>query len=315
MSLRPFEPEATTFEIPIQLAREGRHGEAVAGLLRALEGHALHEQHRAAATTALSHISRLAEAAGDLDSAEQALEEALRIAPDYADLHYHVACLLLLRHQRSEARDALDAALRINPDYVAARLERALLDAREGLLGEALDALRRLGQQHPVEKPRVFRQGLKSLEQADWEEAEVLLKQALQLSEPGMDVMVQQFQQLMSEGNPAAAARLARQALRHHEGYADLHGLLGAAELEEGRLDEALSSFARALELHPDYHGARVQFARTLEALGDLVQAGEQVTLVLQADPHHPQALRLQERWSRLRSRRRRPGAEVRKVA
>ena len=129
-----------------------------------------------------------------------------------------------------------------------------------------------------------------------------------------MDVLVQQFQQLLSEGDPAAAARLVRQALRHHEGYADLHCLLGAAELEEGRPDEALWSFARALELHPDYHAARVQFARALEVLGDLVQAGEQIALVLQADPQHPQALRLQERWSRLRSGRRR-GQEVREAS
>ncbi|HEY3217064.1 MAG TPA: tetratricopeptide repeat protein [Candidatus Eisenbacteria bacterium] len=315
MNPRPLDPEAAAFDGPLQLAQEGHHGEAVAALRRVLDGRALHKQHRAAAATALSHIARLAEAAGDLDSAEQALDEALRASPDYADLHRHKACVLLLRHKRPEARRALDQALRINPGYVAARLERALLDAREGLLGEALEALRRLGQQHPVEKPRVFRQGLKSLEQADWEEAEILLKQALQLSEPGMEVVVQQFQRLLSEGDAAAAARLVRQALRHHEGYADLHCLLGAAELEDGRADEALWSFARALELHPDYHGARVQFARALESLGDLVQAGEQIALVLQADPGNPQALSLQERWSRLRSRRRRPGVEVRKVS
>jgi tetratricopeptide (TPR) repeat protein len=315
MSPRPLEPEAAAFDGPVQLAREGHHGEAVAVLRRTLDGRALHKQHRTAAATALSQIARLAEASGDLENAEQALDEALRICPAYADLHHRRACVLMLRHNRSEARRALDQALRINPGYVAARLDRALLDAREGLLGEALEALRRLGQQHHVEKPRVFRQGLKSLEQADWEEAEILLKQALRLSEPGMEVVVQQFQRLLSEGDPAAAARLVRQALRQHEGYADLHCLLGAAELEEGRPDEALWSFARALELHPDYHAARVQFARALESLGDLVQAAEQIALVLQADPRHPQALGLQERWSRLRDRRRRSGGETRKVS
>src|SRR5207247_4350489 len=64
-------------------------------------------------------------------------------------------------------------------------------------------------------------------------------------------------------------------------------------ELEEGAFDDALASFCRALELQPDYHAARLQLARTLESLGDPVQAEEQAALVLEADPRHPQALEL----------------------
>ena len=86
--------------------------------------------------------------------------------------------------------------------------------------------------------------------------------------------------------------------------WSDLHYLLGASELEDGAFDDALASFCRALELQPDYHAARVQLARTLESLGDQAQAEEQAALVLEADPHHPQALELCERWTRLQRRR-----------
>ena len=315
MSPRPLDPETTPFDRPLQLARDGRHVEAVAGLLEALEGRTLHPQHRAAGAGALARISRLAEAAGDLENAEHALDEALRIAPGYADLHFQLACVLLLRQERARARQTLVAALRINPGYVAARVELALLDAREGLLGEALEMLRLLGQQHRIEKPSAFREGLRSLERADWDEAEVLLKQALEVAAPGMDEVVHQFHHLMTHGDRTGAARVAREALRHHEGYADLHYLLGTAELEEGHLDDAVASFARALELQPDYHAARVQLARALEALGDVTQAGEQVELVLMRDPQHPQALQLSDRWGRLRSHRRRSAAEARKAS
>ena len=82
-----------------------------------------------------------------------------------------------------------------------------------------------------------------------------------------------------------------------------MHYLVGAAELEAGQHDDALASLARALELHPDYHQARVALARVLEALGQLDQAGEQVALVLGQEPDHPQALALQERWARRRRR------------
>jgi tetratricopeptide (TPR) repeat protein len=94
-----------------------------------------------------------------------------------------------------------------------------------------------------------------------------------------------------------------QQAIGTRETYADLHYLLGAAEFEAGHYDDALASLARALELHPDFHHARVALARVLEAYGDVARATEQIGLVLQLQPDHPQALALQERWTRRRAR------------
>jgi tetratricopeptide (TPR) repeat protein len=103
----------------------------------------------------------------------------------------------------------------------------------------------------------------------------------------------------MEHGEPDAAARLLRSALAAHSGYPDLHLLLGSAEFRAGHLDDALVSFARALELHPDLHAARVEFARVLEALGQASQAAEQLRLVLEREPTHSQAGELAARWSR----------------
>ncbi|HYM81902.1 MAG TPA: tetratricopeptide repeat protein [Candidatus Limnocylindria bacterium] len=315
MSPRPLEHEPSPFERPLDLAREGRHADAVSGMLGVLDKSALHDQHRAAAAMALGHIARMAETAGDLESAESALDQAIRIAPTYADLRFQLACLLIRMQQRPAARRELDAALSINPRYVAARVERALLDAQEGLLGEALATFRALGEEHRIGEPRAFQQGLKSLERADWEEAGALLKQALKLGDFRVEDAIHNFHAVMAQGHPERAIQLLRDAVARHEGYTDLHLLLGQAELEEGHVDDAVASLARALELHPDYHAARVQFARALEVLGDLTQALEQVALVLQVDPEHPQALQLHERWTRRRTRRRRTSFETRKAS
>jgi len=107
----------------------------------------------------------------------------------------------------------------------------------------------------------------------------------------------------MGGGDIEGAIRLLRAAIGTRETYADLHHLLGVAELEAGAYDDALASLARALELQPDFHDARVAFARVLEAFGDLAQASEQIGLVLRQDPDHAQALALHERWSRRRRR------------
>ncbi len=313
MSPRPLPPEEAAFEPAIAMARDGRMDDALAELSALLREGGERGRRRDVAALAFGQVARLAEASGDLATAERALDEALRLAPRFADLHYRRGCVLLARQQRPAARAALEQALSINARYVAARLELALLDAREGLLGESLATLRALGEEHRVAEPRAFQQGLQSLERADWEEAGALLKSAMRLTDPAVDHALERHRVLVAQGEHVLALNTLREAIAAHPGYPDLHYLLGSSELEAGLLDDALASLARALELHPDYHAARVQFARTLEALGDLVQAGEQVSLVLQEDAANPQALELQARWTRRRDAGRRSAAGTRK--
>ncbi len=288
----------------VRIARTGRHQRAVEEIDRALARGPASPQRQAAAVEALAYVARLAEAAGDPAQGAAALETALRLRPDYPDLHFRRGRLLLELGRRAEGRRELDRALSLNPGYVAARLERALLDAADGFIGEALEALRSLGSEIEVDKPGVFAQGLESLERADWEEASALFTRALALEESERGGPLERAHALIEEGDAAAAAEALHAVLPGRESWPDLHYLLGSAELQRGHFDDALVSLARALELNPDFHAARVQFARALEAVGSLAQASEQVGLVLQQDPAHPQALELHERWT---SRARRP--------
>jgi tetratricopeptide (TPR) repeat protein len=303
MSPRPLSSENAPFEPALALAREGHFDEALEALAATLSA-GEHRPTQGAAALAHAEVARLAEAAGDLLTAARAIDDALRLAPGYADLHHQRACLLAQLHQRPAARKALQQALSINPRYVAARLDLALLDAREGLLAESLAALRALEQERRVEEPRAFQRGLKSLARADWDEAGALLKSALKLTDPVVDRALSEYRALVAQGEHTRALHALREAVTAHPGYPDLHYMLGCSELEAGMTDDAVASLSRALELHPDLHAARIQFARALEALGDLVQAGEQVALVLREQPAHPQALELQERWVRRRDTR-----------
>src|SRR5262249_8446803 len=156
--------------------------------------------------------------------------------------HYRRACLLLREQRAPAARSALQEALRINPRYVSARVELALLDAREGLLGESLAALRSLEQEHRVGPPRAFPQGLKSLERADWDEAGTLLKSALHLTDPAVEQALAQHRELVARGEHALALHALREAVTAHPGYPDLHYALGCCELEAGFADDALAS-------------------------------------------------------------------------
>jgi len=292
------------FEPLVELARNGRHAEAVSQVERTLRADRSHGAIGAAAA-ALARVARLAEAAGNLDDAIAALDVAVRAAPTYADLHFQRAGLLLAAGRRHEGRQALEAALRINPQYFAARLDLALLDAREGRLGEALDTLRGLARDRNVREPRAYQQALHSLGQADWDQADARIKQAVRLADPVLDGALDRARALLHEGDAAQAAELLRGALARYPRYPDLHFLLGTLELHQGSLDDAVASFARALELNPDFHAARIRLARALESLGQLAQAADQVSLVLEYAPDEPQALEMQQRWSGRRGARR----------
>jgi len=301
MTPRPRPEPNLDFTPALDLARDGRFDAAtdtvvrMAGPLRGVQA--------APFVETLTELARMAERAADLERAERACAEAVRLAPGFADLRYRRARLQLALQRRTDARRELETALRINPDYVAARLELALLDAREGLLAESLDTMRVLAGDRRVTEPRAFRRGMESLQEADWDQAEVLFRQALQLSDPAIEEVVNAYHQRMAAGEVDGAIAVMRQAIGTRETYADLHYLLGAAEFEAGLYDDALGSLARALELHPDFHHARVALARVLEAYGDVARATEQIAMVLQHEPGHPQALALQERWSRRRTR------------
>jgi len=294
---RPVPIPESEFAGAVRQARAGRFSEGIDEIERLAGGNAPGEQRKVTAAEALAHVARLAEAAGDAGQAARALESALRLRPEYPDFHYRRGRLLVRLQRHAEARRALDRALALNPRYTAARLERALLDAADGFIGESLEALRALARDTVVEKPAVFQQGLESVERADWEEAGALFTRALELDEPAGGDALERARALLEEGEEARAAEALRAALPGREGWPDLHYLLGSAELRQGQFDDALASLARALELNPDFHAARLQLALALEAVGASAQAGEQVALVLQCDPQHPQALELQQRW------------------
>ena len=290
MSPRPESTPHSEFHPALERARAGQTSEAVLLIERLLAPKGAASARATPAALALAEVARHAERAHDLPAAERALALALELRPRFADVQYQYACVLLLRQRRYEARRALDAALALNPRYVAARVELALLDARDGMVGEALGALRALSFDGSVEDSRAFQLGIKSLEHADWDQADTLLRRALHLADSDLRDRLERFHAFMRQDDPRRAAETLREVLPQHEGYPDLHYLLGCAELHLGHHDDAVASLARALELNPDFLEARFQFALALDAAGMTPAAFEQASLVLQQDPKNVEA-------------------------
>ncbi len=291
---RPIPHPETPREAALRLVAQHQFADAVLWLERALARTEAPDERQEIAG-ALADVAAAARAGGDLAQAQRALELATS-CQDWADLHCRLGAVLAERGRRSEARQAFDRALSLNPRYRAAAVERALLDARDGRIAEAMQTLRAMAADQLAGEPGAFEQGLKRLGEADFEDAAPLLHRGLEPTDAWIEEQLHAYQSLVYEGDMAGALQHVRAAALERPGYPDLHLLLGAHELQMGATDDALESLSRALELNPDYHAARVEFARALEAVGDTPQALAQLDMVLAGQPGHAEARQLHER-------------------
>jgi tetratricopeptide (TPR) repeat protein len=280
----------------LQLAEEGRHAEAVDRIARGIESSAGPDEVQRYATT-LGDVARSAAAAGHEEDAIRAYETATEIV-EWADYWCQLGCLRAQVGRNTEARRAFDRSLTINPRYRRAAVERALLDAREGRIGEAMETLRVLAGEGLLAEPRAFQQGLEKLGQADFEYAAPLLHEALDADDRWLNSQMQRYQELLLLGDMNRAFEQIRVAVLERPNYPDLHLLLGAHERQHGSQDDAIESFAHALELNPDFHAARVELARALEAVGRTPQAIDQLEMVLSVEPAHALARQLHDQMT-----------------
>lgn len=307
--MAPPDPESLTPHArALCLSDEGRYAEAIECLSRGLEAVGSPDEVQRYATV-LGDVAAAAEATGHVDEAIRALEIATDVV-EWADFWCLLGCLRVQKGRRPEARRAFERALTINPRYRRAAVERALLDAREGRIGEAMETLRVLAGDGEMAEPHAFRQGLERLGRADFDDAAPLLHEALDAGDRWLDAKMQHYQELLLVGDMARALDQLRVAVLERPNYPDLHLLLGAHELQTGAHDDAIESLARALELNPAFHSARIELARALEAIGQTPQALDQLAMVLDCEPTHSSARQLHDQ---LTSRRRgvRPHAEI----
>lgn len=72
-----------------------------------------------------NNLAVVSREAGDLAASEQALQKALALAPDDAEVHYNLGLLYTQRRQWLPARQSLLEAVRLAPQFIEARLQAA----------------------------------------------------------------------------------------------------------------------------------------------------------------------------------------------
>ena len=171
---------------------------------------------------------------GDLEKAKDALTSGLALAPRDYMLSFQLAEVQRLRGDFAEAEKYYLRALRLLPDFREAMINLGLLYKTEGRFTDALPWLKKVVDKNPDSEMDRINLGLLYKEMRAYGEALGELHHAIRI-------------------NPANASTF---------------NLMGAVYFLMGDIPHARESFAKALELRPDFPEAR----NNLEALQRLVE-------------------------------------------
>ena len=238
-------------------------------------------------------LARVARMQGHLDRAGQLLRLALRDAPQFPDLHYQRGLVAGLQNDLRSSREAFEEALRLDTGYLAPALSLALLEAREGKLGDAIGSLEELSVRQPPRYETEFRQGMEKLREGSWEDAEPLLLKAFQQRMDEFDETRMRIGRLLDEGRTTEALSEAKRLAAESPDHADAHHAVGLACLGLDWWDDAMEAFGRALRVNADFHEARVYLAWVFYARGESGAAEAELDRVLARDPGFVSAQKL----------------------
>lgn len=250
---------------------------------------------------------KLAEAYGELGTAlfayqlyaaaETALVNAHWLAPDELRWTYLLGYLYTLRGDPRRAATLLSAALEIAPDLVPALIRLGRLRVDAGQVAEARGLFERALEIAP--RSAAAYEGLGRVATATGDHAGAVrhLRHALELAPDASSLRYLLGQSLRRLGDVEAAQReLARsgdvpvplpdpmvQAIGGQAASAQFFIVQGSELLTDGDVESAVGSFRRAVELEPDNFVAHKGLAYSLEKLGDLPAAVQQLRKALES--------------------------------
>lgn len=232
------------------LKRQGRLAEAADSYAQAL----------AAAPgdpVVLQNLGIVKSAQGLTEEALQCFKAAVAASPASADLQGAYGEMLHAMGRLSAAETAFRRALQLQPDHPTALRRLGHLLQHQGRLKEAETCLRRCLALAPDDVALLFEVGANLTEQKRWDEAMDAFREAIAKKPDFAEAHINLSRALYERGDLVSAAREVQASLGVLPDVAPLHSNLGVINTMQGRVDEALGNFRRALELNPDFDFAR----------------------------------------------------------
>ena len=208
-----------------------------------------------------------------LAEAEPLLRRAIDGNPDFADARVVLSRLLETRGDLSGAATELEHALRLRPDYFGALRNYSDLLLKLHRPDDAATALRGAVAAQPRDFDANYRLASLLVELGKSAEAEPYFRQALRITPTSLDVHASLVNLHLSQGNLEQAATEAEAALKLRPDWLDLLFDYGLILKRMARQTEAETVFRRAIEIDRTYLRAYQMLGAVLVSQGRIQDA------------------------------------------
>ncbi len=222
---------------------------------------------------------------GENAKALEALNMALKINPEVAEVQRDKGVVLVKMRRREEAIKWLDSASQLNPNDADTQ---NLLGAQLAALGKNDEALKhhaRAVQLKPQNAEFQNNFGAALAAMGNRADAELHYAEAVRL-EPGNAHYQNNYGTALARANqPQQAIEHFLAALRLNPRYGDAYSNLGAVYFAQGHLEDAVRSFENAISANPGNADAYNNLGNALTSLGKMEQAVAQYSRALKLNP------------------------------
>ena len=229
-------------------------------------------------------------AKGQLDEAIKEFTEALRLDPNNADFHYNLALALNDKGQRDEAIERFRSALQINPNHGDARFNLGLALNAKGAVDEAIDQFNQALKLEPKNPYVHYNLGLALKAKGDLDASIDHLLQAIAIAPDNAYAHYNVGLALKAKSKTNEAIEHFAQALKIDPKQPDTHYNLALALKDSGKMDEAIAHYRQAIALDPKHAHAHGALGEALLSTGRLKESQAELRRCLDILPNdHPQ--------------------------
>lgn len=237
------------------------------------------------------HLARAHLQNAEPDRALLALNEAVKMNPDYLEAALLLGELKLRNGEAQPVVDAMKGILEKQPGLIQAQLILAAAFRSLGLLDEAAGVYRRQIEASPEKSQPHFMLGLILRQQGRISEARESLEKAQQLAPESLLPSVQLVELDMLDKEFDSALERVRRHLEHNPESADAHFLRGRIHTARSEWDLAETDLLKSLELNPNSSSAYALLINAYIAANKLPQAVSRLEEVLTKSPGNLRAL------------------------
>jgi len=229
---------------------------------------------------------------GRSDEAIASYQKALFFHPDYAEVYNQLGEIYFTQRKLTEALKSCNRAIELKSDYAPAYKTLGNVLQAQGQIEQAVNAYDKALEINPEFAEAYVNKGSMLSKLGEHESAIVCLSKAIELK-PEMAAAYWNLATVYIKINKLAESIDCRQkafALEPRLITAESLNDLGTAIGQEGKFEEAINYYKKAIELQPNYYLAYLNWGISLNQIGQFNEAIEHLQKALQLKPDSGEA-------------------------